>query len=312
MLIERLSIINCWSGGGKGSGYQRIIEKRYEKLAVKPVIRFTAPEGPNTAFNLGKSAVREGFEEIHVAGGDGTFNLVFSGMMASNVPLGQLPTLSFMQAGTGNNFAKNLGVPKSPIQALQVAETGQPIKLDFGRLILKNEERYFLNVASFGFDAWIAQVAQRFRGKYQFLPKESHYLLAALGEIIKGMRAFRISVNGGDPKELLLVAVTNGPTYGAIFRIAPGADLRDGLLDVCCIDRVGQMKALKDITRLLRGTHVNLPEVAMSQVSSLTISSDELLPCEIDGEVLPAEKEYKIEIIPQGLKALVPPMPLGA
>mgnify|MGYP001561636068 CR=1 FL=1 len=304
--MERLFIVNCWSGKGRGLACKKIIEKWYKKSNIKPIIRLTAADGPNTAFNLGKRAAQEGFERIGIVGGDGTYHLVVSGMMASNVPLRQLPALGLIQAGTGNNFAKNVGTPKNPIEVLKVIENGCVTKVDFGKLILKNEEKYFLNVVSFGFDALITEVAKKFKGKYWFFSKKSHYLLAALGEIIKEMQFYQISVNGQESKEVLLVAVVNGPTYGAIFRITPDADLQDGLFDVCCIDRVEKMKVLADIIQVVEGTHVNLPEVAMSKVSFLTIASQEPLPCEIDGEVLPAEKEYKVEVIPKGLKILTP------
>lgn len=304
--MARLFIINCQSGKGRGLACQKIIEEWYEKRGQKPIIRLTSADGPDTAFNLGKKAAEEGIERIGVVGGDGTYHLVVNGMMSSRVPLRQLPALGFIQAGTGNNFAKNAGIPKNPIKALEIIETGQVAKIDFGKLILKNEEKYFLNVVSFGFDAWITEMARGLKKKYRLFPKESHYLLAAWDEIIKGMRFYRISVNGADSKEMILVAVTNGQTYGAIFRIAPNADLQDGLFNVCCIDRVEKTQALKDVVQMLKGTHVNLPEVAMSRTSFLTISSLEPLPCEADGEVLPAEKEYKIEVIPRGLKVLTP------
>jgi len=310
--MEKLFIVNCWSGKGRGLACKKIIEDWYGKRGERPIILSTAADGLDTAFNLGKRAVREGFGRVVVVGGDGTYCLVVNGIMATGVPLEQLPVLGFIQAGTGNNFAKNAGIPKKPVKALEMIERNQAITVDFGKLILKNEEKYFLNVASFGFDALLVGVAKKFGGQYRLLPKESHYLLAALEEIVKGIPFYNIGVNGENPKEAILVAVTNGPTYGAIFRIAPEADLRDGLFDICRINRVDKMKALKDIVKVLKGTHVNLPEVAMSKAAFLTISSPESLPCEIDGEVLSAEKEYKIEVIPRGLKVLVPPTLLAA
>ena len=310
--MKTLFIVNCWSGKGKGLIYKKTIEEWYEKRNEKPTIRLTEPSGANTVFNLGKSAALEGFEKVGLVGGDGTYQLAVSGMISSNVPLARLPLIGLVQGGTGNNFAKNLGLPKDIIEALEVIKYGQAVRVDLGKLILPNEEKYFLNVVSFGFDALIVEVSKRFKGRYPLLPKETHYLLAALGEIIRGMPCYQISIDKQEPKEMILCAVTNGPTYGAIFRIAPDADLRDGLLDVCRIDRVGKLKALKDIAKVLKGTHVKLPEVSMSRTASLTVSSFEPLPCEIDGEVLLPQKEYKIEVIPGGLKILMLPELLPA
>ncbi len=311
--MERLFIVNRWSGKGKGFRYEKLIQYWYAKRGIEPIIWPTAEIGPDTAFNLGKKAALEGCNPVCVVGGDGTANSVVNGVIASGICSEQFPTFGFIQAGTGNNFAKNAGIPKNLVGGLEAIEYGKVARVDIGKLTMQNKERYFLNTVSFGFDAWITALAEKSEmKKFVFPPKESHYLLAALGEITRGMKSYKISVNGRAPKEMILVAIANGPTYGAIFRIAPGANLQDGLLDVCCIDCVGKFRALQNITKVLQGTHASMPEVTMSRISSLTISSPENLPCQIDGEVLPAQKEYKIKVLPGILKILVPSAVLSA
>jgi len=245
---------------------------------------------------------------------------VASGMMASNVPLKQLPALGFIQAGTGNDFAKNLGIPKNPIEALEVIENGHATKVDFGKLILSGEEKYFLNVISFGFDALVTERAKNLKENHSLLPRSLTYGLTALREIFRGMPFYRMNLQGLGfefDTELSLVALLNGPTYGAIFQIAPGADLFDGSFNLCFIDKMnndlrGKKRAVEILLRATQGKHVGEPEVSSYRTPFLTISSPEPLPYEIDGETSPAEKEYKIEVIPAGLKVLVPLILLGA
>jgi diacylglycerol kinase (ATP) len=313
--VKRLFIVNCSSGNGKGLKYAKLIEDWYKKRGIKPTIRYTSKDGPNTAFNLGKMAAQEGYKLVCIVGGDGTYHLVVSGMMASNVPLEQLPAIALIQAGTGNNLAKNLRIPKNPIKVLEAMGVGRKIKVDIGRLILENEEKIFLNVVSFGFDALVTGKARKMKEKYPFIPKSWTYGLAAAGEIIfKGMPFYRIKLQGlglESDTELSLAALLNGPTYGAIFKIAPGADLSDGLFNLCFIKKMnnglrGRIRAVLILLLAIRGKHVGKPEVVSRRTHFLNVSSPEDIPCEVDGEVIPAKKEYKIVIVPGGLRVSVP------
>jgi diacylglycerol kinase (ATP) len=304
--MERLIIVNCWSGKGDGLRYKKIIKTWYKKRGINPVIWSTAEDGPGTAFNLGKKAVQEGFNPVCLVGGDGTYYSAVNGMIAGGASQERLPALGLIQCGIGNNFAKNAGIPKNLIMALETIETGKVADVDIGKLTTRSEEKYFLNTVSFGFDALITEKARRLKAKYRIFPKEINYLLAAVNEIIGGMKFYQISIDGYPAEKMVLLAVTNGPSYGGIFKIAPGADMQDGLLDTCCISSVGKIKALKDIGRVIRGTHTTMPEVKMNKISLLTISSQETLTYQIDGEVFPAEKEYNVKVLSGVLKILVP------
>jgi diacylglycerol kinase (ATP) len=313
--VKILFIINCSSGNGKGLKYAKLIEDWYKKRGIKSTICYTSKDGQNSAFELGKMAAQEGYKIVGIVGGDGTCHLVVSGMMASNIPFEQLPAIALIQAGTGNNLAKNLRIPKNLIEVLKAIEVGKKIKVDIGRLILENEEKIFLNVVSFGFDALVTGKARKMKEKYPFIPKSLTYGLAAAREIIfKGMPSYRIKLQGlglESDTELSLVALLNGPTYGAIFKIAPGADLSDGLFNLCFIKKMdnrlqGRIRAVLILLFAILGKHVGKPEVVSRRTNFLNISSPENIPCEADGEVLPAGKEYEIKIIPGGLRVSVP------
>ena len=307
--------VNPQAGKGKGLVYGKRIEKMFSSRGVEALVVFTAKDGPGSAFNLGKRAAQEGIHTLVGVGGDGTKNLLLNGMMASGVPFERLPRFGSIQAGTGNNFAKNVGAPEDFYEAMKVIRDGNTTCVDVGLMTGKNVKKYFLNVVSFGFDALVVEKTAALRDKYCFIPKDLTYLLTAARNIFLGFSSYRLCLSGPGfslETEACLLAVLNGPSYGAIFQIAPDADLSDGLFDICLIEKVNKFKAVELLFRATKGKHVGLPQVKCLKVNSLTVSSPGLLPCEVDGEVMPAGREYQISILPRALKVLVPPMLLGA
>ena len=266
---------------------------------------FTEKEGEKFAKNLAKKAIEEGFQRIIVVGGDGSINEVINGIMGvrvnnfpSNFALGIIP------AGAGNNFAKELGI-KNIKEAFSIIKQNKIDLVDIGKV----NDRYFINCFSVGFDALINKIANDIKTKYQFLPRNLSYLLAALGKIIIGIPNFQIQIKGETDyqNKVILAAITNSPSYGGIFKINPDALINDGKLNLCIIETVGKIRAFFDLYQVSRGSHTNLPEMKMLKFSfPLTISSPELLPYEVDGEVPEPEREYKVNVFPRILPILVP------
>lgn len=266
----------------------------------------TEKEGIRNAKNLAKEAVYQGFQRIIFVGGDGLLNEGINGVMEATG--GKIPSdfiLGTIPSGSGNNFAKALGITKDVKKCFEIIKKGKTTAIDLGQV----NDRFFLNCFSVGFDAMINKVANNLKEKYQFLPKDLSYLLAAIKEIIIKIPTFQFKIKGQGidlDKKVILVAITNGPTYGAIFKVNPGACCNDGKFDVCIIDSVGKLRAFYDIYRVIRGTHTCLPEFSTFKVSSLTISSPEPIPYETDGEVFEGPNEFKINILPKAINFLVP------
>ncbi len=117
----------------------------------------------------------------------------------------------------------------------------------------------------------------------------------------------RLSFNGGgaSKRDLLLVAVTNGPTYGGGFKITPGAMGDDGELDVCIIERVSLAGALWRLPFVVCGRHSWMAPVTLERHRSVLVESDTPIEGQIDGEVTLATV-YAISIIPHGIEVIVP------
>lgn len=307
-------VVNPQAGRGRGLAYAKKIEKLFVPWGIKATVIFTAREGLDSAFSLGKRAAEERIHTLVGVGGDGTKSLLLNGMMASGLSSEFLPRLGFIQAGTGNNFAKNVGIPSAFDEALRIIREGNTILVDVGLMSGRSVKKYFLNVASFGFDALIVEKARNFKENCRVIPKDLAYFLTAMREILSGFSSYPVVLSGPNftfETETCLLAVLNGQTYGAIFNIAPGADLSDGLFDVYSIDKVNKAKAVEILLRVIKGRHVGLPQVRHLKTASLNVFSSVPLPCEVDGEVMPAEKEYRVSVLPRALKVLAPPILAG-
>lgn len=95
-------------------------------------------------------------------------------------------------------------------------------------------------------------------------------------------------------KRFVLIAVTNGPTYGAGFRINPRANHADGLFDVCTIDYTPLLRALKLLPIVKKGEHLGLPEVSCYLAKSVFIESQHCVNVQMDGETSNA-KSFSVE-----------------
>ncbi len=320
MFFKKIMIIvNPRAGMGRGEKLLKEIEKWRDKitrkLEIEVVVELTERFGERNAMNLAKKAVQEKYDLVIVVGGDGTINEVVNGLVDSSIPIG------IVSAGSGNDFTKSFRIPNDVEMALNGAFFGKVETVDLGKM----NDRIFVNAASVGFDARVAKYSENLRNKWHFFPAVFIYLIALLRELFFKIRYPYIEINlFRDEKQfekirerITLVAVANGHTYGGKFRIAPHADLKDGFLDVCLIKKISRIRIFKFIPRVFKGTHLEIPEVKkdidgkLPKVFSLTISSleNKNLPCQVDGEIPPFQKEYKITVLPKALKIMVPKIP---
>ena len=309
-------IVNLRSGIGKGKKcYKKVIrwldENAIEKR-IEPEIFFTERTGENNAVFLARKAAKENYDRIIVVGGDGTAQQVANGVAGFNLPVGFIP------AGSGNDFTRALGIPKNTEQALEIAIDGKVKAIDVGQV----NGWIFVNVFGVGFDAKITHYAEELKRKWPLSPNTLLYLIALFRELLIKLEYQHLEIRFPNKKDsvkkiagkVTLVSIANGPYCGGVFKLAPAADFRDGLFDICWIKKTSRLRILINILRGIKGTHLALPEVRkdsdgkLPQVSSFVISSldKQFLPCQADGEILPSETEYRISILPEALKVLVP------
>ena len=235
-------------------------------------------------------------------GGDGTVHEVLNGLMRH--PAETRPALGVLPTGSGNDTCRTLGIPFDVSEATLILATGEQVRFDVGEC----NGIYFNNSFAAGLDAKVTAKAV----EYKVTKHRSGmwlYLSALLHVLVNDLAPFEISLGfDGEtpsPATTLIIAVTNGPTYGGGFKITPDADPHDGMFDVCMIDPLGLLEALRRLPFVIAGKHTKMKVVHMSRHTSVVIDSGVPLPAQLDGEVL-LENRYEIAMHPGAIACVVP------
>ncbi len=288
-------IVNGVSGNGRGYRVWKHVERLLCEKQVDYDVVFT--EGPKHATNIARELAKQ--KNVHAViaiGGDGTVHEVANGLAGSEIPLGFIP------AGSGNDFAKGLQIPKQSKQALERALSGHKRKMDIAYI---NHE-IFINVAGIGFDAQVAKTANQAPYKKWL----NHFRLGAFCYVISFFKViFRyqptevylmIDEREHAFKDVWLVAVANAPFYGGGMMICPQAKCDDGLLHICVVHGISRWKLLTLFPRVFFGRHIDTSAVTMLTGQRLKITSSIPLAVHGDGEIL-GETPLEVTIQQKGL-----------
>jgi diacylglycerol kinase family enzyme len=209
-----------------------------------------------------------------------------------------------LPTGSGNDTRRTLGIPTDITAAALVLATGERRRFDVGVC----NGTFFNNSFAAGLDAKVTAKAV----EYKITTGRSGlwlYLTALLHVLLNDLDSFRmrIAFDGGEAAvyETLIIAMTQGPTYGGGFFITPDAAADDGLFDVCMIDPLSLSQALLRLPFVVAGKHTGMKVVHMSRHSSAVIECDCAIPAQIDGEVL-LEKRYEVSMLPGAIECVVP------
>jgi len=295
-----LVLFNPTANRGDMAAHRTVIRNRLAQEQAEYVETSRAGEARERAMQ----AARAG-RAIIVVGGDGTVNEVVNGLLAAAAATERRVPLGIVPAGSGNDFACNtLGLSHDPLVALERALHGDIVEIDVGTV----NGLYFVNSFSVGLDADIAATANRLK-KVPFMSGARLYYGSSLSRLLFGYHrcpwlTFRL--DGADvyaqtePHHYVLLAVTNGPAYGAGFRINPAASPSDGLLDVCAISHAPLLRALKLLPVVKRGEHGEEPEIAFYRAKTVHIESQRPVTMGVDGETSRASS-FDVQILPGAL-----------
>ena len=292
-----LIILNPAANRGKMDRYRTLVLDRVKREQA----RYVETTKQGEAKELAMIAAKQGSPVI-IVGGDGSVHEAVNGILSSGsrVPLG------IVGAGSGNDFAWNtLELPRDPTNSIEKAFNGQLIEVDAGIV----NGSYFANSFSVGLDADIAAAAEHMKN-IPFMSGARLYYTTTIKQLLLGYRncpwlSFQLDGKDGSTtkiecKRFVLIAVTNGPTYGAGFRINPKANHADGLFDVCTIDYAPLLRALKLLPIVKKGEHLGLPEVTCYLAKSVSIESQHSVNMQMDGETSNA-KSFSVENLPAAL-----------
>ncbi|RYX80198.1 diacylglycerol kinase family lipid kinase [bacterium] len=299
MVSSPVVILNPAAGRGARSWphYETEILKRGGQ------IRTTQRAGEAHALTL--EAIEQGAEVIVAAGGDGTLGEVAGAVLASGkqVQLGVLPI------GTGNDFARTLGIWGDPQKAVNAIFDGDTREIDMGRVEVDGKTSTFINVAGCGFDSLVARRINQWgqRKTMRHVRGLSAYLLAVACEL-SDFHTFQLKIElDGERLETsaVLCAVANAQSYGGGMKVCPDAELGDGFFDVCLIENVSRLEFLRAFPGVFAGKHTNHPKVTMRRCRSIRIESQEKVPVLADGEII-GTAPFVCQVIPKAIKFCIP------
>jgi len=238
-------------------------------------------------------AEAERFDVVFAVGGDGTVHETAKRLV------GRKPALGILPIGSGNGFARHIGLPVDPEHALESCRGGRIVTIDTAEV----NGHAFVGVMGIGFDAL---VAERFASSN----------VRGLGTYVKvGLRAFAeyeaedyvVTCDGETRREkAFVIAIANASQYGNNARIAPLASLRDGLLDVVIVHDLELLTAPVLLARLFQGTLDRASSVTMKQCTDVHIVRPSAGPAHLDGEPFTLPEKIHVRVVPGSLRLLIP------
>jgi len=285
-------IINPSAGGGRAARELPGVERALTSLGLEHRVERTrsldhARELANAAADGGNVAV--------AFGGDGLIGAVAGALArAGSGVLGVLP------GGRGNDFARALGIPLTPVEASEVLAHGTERPLDLGEA----GGRVFAGIASCGFDS----DANRIANETRLVRGNLVYAYGALRALAAWRPAtFALEVDARPPRTVTgyTVAVANSKAYGGGMLMAPDASLTDGLLELVIVGAMTKARFLGGLPGVFKGEHVNRPEVEVVRCSRVRIDADRPFTMYADGDPI-AELPAEVRALPAAVRALTP------
>lgn len=283
-----LIIVNPYAGAFDSGHLWDAVTNFYRQKGIQYDVFYTS----NTidyGIKLRKEWLND-FSDVLVIGGDGTISAAVHAFVHQPIPISILP------AGTGNDFVKNLGIPKKIDEALNISLNGKVILSDCGLC----DQRHFINGVGIGFDGKVVEHLLN-----HFPAKKGN--LAYFSTVMKILALFKESqltysydhVNVSE--DIFLMTIANGTTFGGGFKLTPNAKIDDGLLDVCLIKKIHPLKRLLKMPLLKSGSHGKIKEVDFFTVEKIDIGESDLLVAHLDGDYI-GKPPFNIRVVEKAIK----------
>ncbi len=285
-------IINPKSGVTGKKSIPEIIGQNIDRGKFDYTISFTEYAGHAT--ELAAKAVEDGYSSVVAVGGDGTVNEVARSLVGTKTALGVLP------CGSGNGFARHLGIPMNLRKAVEFINSSEPVSVDYGKM----NGRPFFCTCGMGFDAKVSQSFAEggHRGLIGYINKTLHEYIAYEPDL------YEIEDEHGLISEkAFLIACGNAAQYGNNFYIAPNASMKDGLLSVTVLEPFPTIDVVSIIRQVLEDTIDRNSHIKTFSSRYIKIRRGKPGAVHFDGEPMVMGTEILIETVPDGLYVLSVP-----
>jgi diacylglycerol kinase (ATP) len=284
-------IVNPKSGVQREKDMLAAIEKKLDKEQFSFEIQHT--EYAKHGIDLAKAAAEKGVYAVVAVGGDGSVNDIVTGLVGTNTVLAIIPK------GSGNGMARTLHIPIDDEAAVELINKEKVVHMDVGFA----NNRVFISNAGVCFDALIAR---------KFAKSTRRGLMMYSWLVTKHLWTYRcwdwkITIDGKNVDErAFLISVANGEQFGYNFKIAPGADWQDGLLELVVIRRFPKILGGLLSLRLNRGTILSSRYVKHYKGQDIIVSHPELRLIQTDGDAHSCANEIHFRLEKGAQKVIVP------
>lgn len=248
---------------------------------------------------------------IVVVGGDGTLSEVINGVMVGAQLLNPGTTLALIPLGTGNDFARSLGLPTNVEKALRLLKNPAIKLLDLGFCEFKAKDktvdsRYFINGFSCGVGAQAAKSVVLFK---PYVGARLSYFLSTVYTLLLH-KPYKLEVSCGEKSfffdKLHSFSVANGSYFGGGMHLAPHAKVDSKKLEVVLFEKMSKVSLFFNLPRVYNASHLKLDSVKTFAVNSLFFKKpeDQEFFCELDGEVFSGIPQ-KISCLPQVVRIVI-------
>jgi YegS/Rv2252/BmrU family lipid kinase len=262
-------LVSPASAGGKPLKVLPEVTAELERLGAP--YRTIETRGVDHAADEAAAAAKAG-ETVATLGGDGLVRPVAGALRDSPAALAILP------GGRGNDFARVLGLPREPAPAARVAVQGVERLVDVAEV----DGVPYIGIASLGFDS----EANRIANEAKLVRGNLVYLYAALRALLAWKHAtFTVTIDGAQHVFTgWSVGAANSKAYGGGMFAAPDAELDDGRLDVVTCAKSSRIAFLRVMTRIFKGTHVELPQISTYRGEQVSVDADRPFDVYADGD----------------------------
>lgn len=287
-----LFIINPKSGVQSKKRVPEMVEKYIDRSRFEFSIKNTEYAGH--AFEIAKEAVEAGVYSVVAVGGDGTINEVGRALAHTNVAMGVIP------CGSGNGFARHLGIPMGVKGAVEFINKAEPVCIDYGKL---NGHPFFC-ACGVGFDALVS---------YDFSKRNQRGFFTYIKRTLIDWVTYSPEIYEVEAEPLkksckaFVIACGNASQYGNNAYIAPYASMRDGMLSVSVLAPFTSLEVPKIVTQLFGNTLDSNSRMNTFSSRWLKIKRAAAGPVHYDGEPSFMDAELFVEVVPAGINVLAKP-----
>lgn len=290
-------VMNPCSGKKRANKVLAEIIDVFNRADYEVTAYMTAARGDATRAAAARAA---DFDRIVCIGGDGTLNEVIAGLHE----VGQQTPIGYIPAGSTNDFANSLGLPKDLLDAARLAATGEPRKLDIGSF----NGRCFSYVASFG--AFTRTSYATPQGMKNALGHVA-YLLAGAKELtsIRSTHMRFVLADGTSfEDDYIFGAISNSTSVAGLLTLSPDlVDLNDGLFELLLIRKPRSLLELSDCVLALTTQEYHTPMLTMVSTGRVEIDCPSELDWTLDGEYAAGQARCVVENLHDAIRVIVRP-----